>query len=432
MVPLRALPLLLLCLAAHAEPAPAPSQTPASSSSSRLVKRSKSLINRHPLDADLDARFELARRQDNSTTEATTSADAGTTTTTQVADTSSSSSDAGQQTSSASQAGQQTTTASQQEVSLATGGSNKNKSSSTAKTWGIVGVSFASTLLLGVVGGVVIVIAAIFVVWRCSQRRFSDDDDVEEIKWPELQPDGQTVSASTSTLNPLGTRRTGGAGIGDDDGEMSEWGGEKEGTMFGRGMGVGPNHNPVGRRESYEQLGMYDSPSQTGAYYDPYLGASSAPYPPPQNIYPPPGASHYRTPSGSSADMLNHVGPGPLDFSHPNSASNGSHQGLSRSGTTGSGYALSNSSGGNGGAGIVGGVAYPVDEWNQRDAERNESAASHYEDARAPSRGAPDADVASVFSQSVGQGEAQRPLRVVGGLEEASDEEEEVFDGRKH
>lgn len=125
-------------------------------------------------------------------------------------------------------------------------------------------------------------VAAIYLVYRLSQRRFSNLDDGDmDIKWPELNPEGQEVSASTSTLNPLGTRRTGGAGVDMGDGdsefpdEMSQRGGlASSGTSF---------HN---RQPSYEQLAMADyGHSQAG--YDPYLGASAAPFPPPANIYPP-------------------------------------------------------------------------------------------------------------------------------------------------
>lgn len=43
------------------------------------------------------------------------------------------------------------------------------------------------------------------------------------------------------------------------------------------------------RQPSYEQLAMADYSHHSGAQgvYDPYLGASAAPYPPPANIYPP-------------------------------------------------------------------------------------------------------------------------------------------------
>ncbi|KAK4705470.1 hypothetical protein P7C70_g722, partial [Phenoliferia sp. Uapishka_3] len=87
-------------------------------------------------------------------------------------------------------------------------------SSSTGKTWGIVG---------GVIGGIVFIIALVFILWKCSQRRFSSlDNDDDNIKWPELQAAGQEFSAQASTLNPLGTRRTGGAGV--EMGEGSELG----------------------------------------------------------------------------------------------------------------------------------------------------------------------------------------------------------------
>ncbi|ORY84682.1 hypothetical protein BCR35DRAFT_303000 [Leucosporidium creatinivorum] len=154
------------------------------------------------------------------------------------------------------------------------GSSNSGSSSSTGKTWGIVG---------GVVGGVAVLGAIIFIVYRLSQRRFSNlDDDAEDIKWPELQPDGQEISASTSTLNPLGTRRTGGAGV--EMGDGSEFGDE----MSHAGMGGGAMSMHA-RQPSYEQLAMADYSHQAGpqGVYDPYLGASAAPYPPPANIYPP-------------------------------------------------------------------------------------------------------------------------------------------------
>ena len=60
-----------------------------------------------------------------------------------------------------------------------------------------------------------------YVIWRCTQDRFGDLDHTQDIKWPELAPDGQDVSSGLSTLNPLKARRTGGAGIGDED--EDEW-----------------------------------------------------------------------------------------------------------------------------------------------------------------------------------------------------------------
>ena len=54
----------------------------------------------------------------------------------------------------------------------------------------------------------------VFLAWRLSQRRFSAiDDSADDILWPELRADGQMISNQASTLNPLGTRPTGGAGV---------------------------------------------------------------------------------------------------------------------------------------------------------------------------------------------------------------------------
>ncbi|GAA5914707.1 uncharacterized protein JCM6883_001048 [Sporobolomyces salmoneus] len=165
----------------------------------------------------------------------------------------------------------------------------QNESSNTGKIWGIAG---------GVVGGVVVILVGAFLIYRMSQRRFSNlDDHVDEIKWPELQPDGQTVSTATSTLKPLDTHRTGGAGIGDDgdDWDSSEpfmannngGGGEQRRFSSGTLLSMSQNTHDA----SYEQLAMVDqggyASHQPQGHYDPFLGPSSAPYPPPQNVYPP-------------------------------------------------------------------------------------------------------------------------------------------------
>ncbi|GAA5837253.1 hypothetical protein JCM11251_004946 [Rhodosporidiobolus azoricus] len=204
--------------------------------------------------------------------------------------------------------------------------------SSTGKTWGIIG---------GVVGGVVVVALGVFVVYRMTQRRFSslDNDDLEEIKWPELQADGQILSTNTSTLRPLDTHRTGGAGVGDDG--ASEYGG----ANGGRDMGASGVYGAVGlnrhqsqsalldggalgmthsRQASYEQLAMADSggaygPNSGAGHYDPFLGPAA--YPPLQGqgmVYPPPqylaGASHSaheRSPSLGSQPAADAYGSSP-------------------------------------------------------------------------------------------------------------------------
>ncbi|KAL8279519.1 hypothetical protein RQP46_008081 [Phenoliferia psychrophenolica] len=159
------------------------------------------------------------------------------------------------------------------------GNKSEKSSSSTGKTWGIVG---------GVIGGVVVLAAIIFIVWKCTQRRFGNlDDDGDE-------PDGQTIAAGTSTLNPLGTRRTGRAGVemSERDG-MSDWGGEGEGGGSNADLaGAGLAGAQFGSRQSlYEPVQFSDAHAGLNQgpnpYYDPYLGPSAAPHPPPQVLYPP-------------------------------------------------------------------------------------------------------------------------------------------------
>lgn len=135
-------------------------------------------------------------------------------------------------------------------TNLANADSSDGGISSTGKTLAIVG---------GVIGGVVLIGAIVFIVWKLSQRRFADlDDTVNEIKWPELNPDGQTVSSHAATLNPLATRRTGGAGIEmKGDGTDSEWDDAASVNRFaavssgdvvygGPGAGASYNYMPVG------------------------------------------------------------------------------------------------------------------------------------------------------------------------------------------
>ncbi|BGP26884.1 hypothetical protein Rt10032_c20g6392 [Rhodotorula toruloides] len=176
---------------------------------------------------------------------------------------------------------------------------NDSSGSTTGKTWAIVG---------GVIGGVVVVAALVFVVYRMTQRRFSslDNDDLEEIKWPELQGDN-----ATSTLKPLDTHRTIGAhGVG-DDGETEYGGGGGVGRLSYMAVGAsdprrasnatllsashhGHGHAPYpsisdtyalptthSRQASYEQLAMIDGGAAAFARsYDPFVNPGGTQYPP--------------------------------------------------------------------------------------------------------------------------------------------------------
>lgn len=138
--------------------------------------------------------------------------------------------------------------------------------------------------------GVALLAAALYVGFRLTQRRFSNlDSGGDDIRWPELQPDGLN---NLTTLNPQGTRRTGGAGFAmekdrdddddeDDDGELDRkgaggMGGEwsVEGSpRIGAGVGTyGMGHNASeaaffegqGRHSPYD--GVYGQPLQQGQH----------------------------------------------------------------------------------------------------------------------------------------------------------------------
>ncbi|GAA5841551.1 hypothetical protein JCM3766R1_003984 [Sporobolomyces carnicolor] len=161
---------------------------------------------------------------------------------------------------------------------------NDSGSGPSGKTWGIIG---------GVVGGVAVLIGAILIFWRCTQRRFDNlDDHMDEIKWPELQPDGQNVSAGLSTLNPAATRRTGRAGIEMEKDDGSEWGDDSP------RLGVRPDANDsqyFDHPPSSYEVAYTSNGSQRGSYYDdPYHGQGTMPYPPPPSSgYRPPSTTPY-------------------------------------------------------------------------------------------------------------------------------------------
>ncbi|GAA5868945.1 hypothetical protein JCM16303_000313 [Sporobolomyces ruberrimus] len=186
-----------------------------------------------------------------------------------------------------------------QQSSSAVPAKENDGSGPSGKTWGIIG---------GVVGGVVLLIGAILILWRCTQRRFDNlDQDVDEIKWPELQPDGQTVSAGLSTLNPAATRRTGRAGIEMEKDEGSEWGDDSP------RLGVRPEANESQYFDpSYAvpYQGEHGTNSQRGSYYEEsYQNQRTTPYPPPPTIgYHPPSTSpygHYADAEVSNASFRN-------------------------------------------------------------------------------------------------------------------------------
>lgn len=148
--------------------------------------------------------------------------------------------------------------------------------------------------------GIAVLAALLYVGYRLTQRRFSNlDADGDDIRWPELQPDG---GGNLATLNPQGTRRTGGAGFAmekdddesdDEDGDEldrkgaaatgGEWAAAEGSPRVGAGVGAGAGgHYGMGHNASetafFEGQGGH-SP------YEQYEGAYGQPHSPRQSSY---------------------------------------------------------------------------------------------------------------------------------------------------
>ncbi|TKY85415.1 hypothetical protein EX895_005577 [Sporisorium graminicola] len=96
--------------------------------------------------------------------------------------------------------------------------SSSGSKSGGASTGLIIGVSVA--------GGVIVLIAFIFLYFKFGTRRFSNFDDGDaDIKWPELKHD-----PDSNVMQPLPARRTGRAGFGMGDDDSDNEGGEHDGN----------------------------------------------------------------------------------------------------------------------------------------------------------------------------------------------------------
>ncbi|KAI5454624.1 hypothetical protein NCC49_003517 [Naganishia albida] len=86
--------------------------------------------------------------------------------------------------------------------SAAAANKSESEDSGGLGTGPIIGISVA--------GGVVVLAISLFILWKLKQKRFSGyDDDVDGIKWPELNRHGES-----STMNlPLPAKPTGGHGF---------------------------------------------------------------------------------------------------------------------------------------------------------------------------------------------------------------------------
>ncbi|PLW48647.1 hypothetical protein PCASD_03449 [Puccinia coronata f. sp. avenae] len=153
----------------------------------------------------------------------------------------------------------------------ATGSPSSNSSggsSSSSNTWAIIG---------GIVGGLAGIGAVVFIVFRCTQRRFSDlDDEDVAIKWPELV----NRAEDPTTLNPLAARPGVGHGVGEDDVD------EKP-RLYSHDIAMESLHSDQRHPGMFDTYQAYPPPppalhaQEHAGYYDPYLGPSAAqqPYP---------------------------------------------------------------------------------------------------------------------------------------------------------
>ncbi|GAA6059700.1 hypothetical protein JCM10212_000228 [Sporobolomyces blumeae] len=225
------------------------------------------------------------------------------------------------------------------------GGKDDDGAGPSGKTWGIIG---------GVVGGIAVLLGAVVVLYRCTQRRFTNLDDLsssrlsygfgtthgyshslstttdrqrgssthfvrdkDEIKWPELEPAGQTVSKGFGTLNPSRTRRTGRAGV-EMEGDLDDDGRHDLETT----EGIGHEMRSASQRDWLSEAGYFDRQDSRldlvgrRSSFDPFVDPSTRssiafPHPPTLShvlAYPPssgpPNPSPYGSPYRDSTHSL--------------------------------------------------------------------------------------------------------------------------------
>uniref|UniRef100_A0A0W0FRB7 Uncharacterized protein n=1 Tax=Moniliophthora roreri TaxID=221103 RepID=A0A0W0FRB7_MONRR len=141
---------------------------------------------------------------------------------------------------------------------------NSRGSSSGLGTGSIIGLSVAGGVaVLGIIG---------FFVWKFTRKRFSDFDDNEAIKWPELNTHSNTGGDS----HPLPVNNTGRAGF-DTGSEVSLSRAPSNSTHnFSSNYSttdLGPDPYAVPPLPHLNPNQPYrDDPNQMSGYYDPYRG----------------------------------------------------------------------------------------------------------------------------------------------------------------
>lgn len=160
-------------------------------------------------------------------------------------------------------------------------------STATSKSEDTSGLSTGAIVGISVVAGVAVLGLILFIVWKMKQKRFSsfdDDDDVDGIKWPELNRHGE------SAMNlPLPAKPTGGHGFEtnalergrtDLDGNMLDDEYDDYNYPVSHAASVhdaSPYYSespPLGGNMSYSNTGVY-GPGGTGVTRAPSSGAQT-------------------------------------------------------------------------------------------------------------------------------------------------------------
>ncbi|KXN81344.1 hypothetical protein AN958_05199 [Leucoagaricus sp. SymC.cos] len=138
--------------------------------------------------------------------------------------------------------------------------SNEESDGGGLSTGSIIGMSVAAGVAaIGIIG---------FFVWKFTRKRFSDFDDNEAIKWPELNTHGGAES------HALPARETGRSGFGDtaSEADLSRVNSTSNYSTPDFGSG-GPDPYAVPPLPHLNPNQPYrDDPNSTTGYYDPYRG----------------------------------------------------------------------------------------------------------------------------------------------------------------
>ncbi|KAK2463496.1 hypothetical protein APHAL10511_004582 [Amanita phalloides] len=143
--------------------------------------------------------------------------------------------------------------------SASTSSAPNSNNSSALGVGSIIGISVA--------GGIAVIGIVAFIIWKLTRKRFSDFDDNEAIKWPELNSHGNVDS------HPLPVHTTGRAGFETgSEASLSRVNSSNYSTPEFAG-GVGPDPYAVPPLPHLNPSQPYrDEPSGSTGYYDPYRG----------------------------------------------------------------------------------------------------------------------------------------------------------------